>query len=280
MFISDKELEKIAVEARKNTLRIIYSASAGHTGGSLSSIDILVALYHAVLNNSPVDYKNDGRDRFILSKGHSVEGLYAVLASKGFISKSLLKTYGQFNSVLAGHPTVKTPGVELNSGSLGHGLSVGVGMALASKRSDKNFNVYVLMGDGEQGEGSIMEAATCAGHYSLDNLVAIIDRNKLQISGFTEEVCRIDDLVKKYKGCGWAVRECNGNSITEIRRSLEGVPFAKGKPSLIIAHTIKGKGVSFIEGRPEWHHKVPTEEQLKMAFKELDSKMEELNYVG
>lgn len=276
--ISELELEKKAVAVRRKTLEIIYRAGGGHTGGSLSSADIQMVLYHLIMNVDPKNPSNPVRDRFILSKGHSVESLYAVLASCGFISNDVLETYGKFNSILAGHPTKKVPGVELNSGALGHGLSVGVGMALAAKRTAQNFKVYVLMGDGEQGEGSIMEAAASAGHYHLDNLVAIVDRNQLQISGPTEEVCKIDDLTAKYTACGWSVAECDGHSISELRKIFSTTPFQKYKPSLIIAHTIKGKGVSFIENKANWHHKVPTEEQLKMAFEELDKKMEDLNH--
>ncbi|TNF42687.1 MAG: transketolase [Bacteroidetes bacterium] len=276
--ISDLELEKIAVAVRQKTLEIIFKAGGGHTGGSLSSADILVTLYHSIMNIDPKNPLNPDRDRFILSKGHSVESLYAVLASRGFISDEALKTYGQFNSILAGHPTIKVPGIELNSGALGHGLSVGVGMAMAAKRSTQNFKVYVLMGDGEQGEGSVMEAAAAAGHYHLDNMVAIVDRNQLQISGPTEEVCKIDDLAAKYTACGWSVTECDGHSVSELIKIFSTIPFDKDKPSLIIAHTIKGKGVSFIENQANWHHKVPTEEQFKMAYDELDKKMEELNH--
>jgi transketolase len=279
MMISDLELERIAVSVRKKTLEMIYNASGGHTGGSLSAADILVVLYHSVMNISPATVNNEDRDRFILSKGHSVESYYAVLASRGLFDETILQTYGKFNSILAGHPTKKVPGIELNSGALGHGLSVGAGMALAAKRSGKSFITYVLMGDGEQGEGSLMEAASAAGHYHLDNLVGIIDRNGLQISGLTEEVCRVDDLAGKYSSCGWSTRNCDGHSIREIRELLLSAPFEKGKPSLLIAKTVKGKGISFIENRPEWHHKVPSEEQLQMAIKELNNQMEELIHV-
>ena len=278
--IEDRELEKIAVSVRQKTLEIIYQAKAGHTGGSLSAVDILVALYFDVLNNSPKKYQDENRDRFIMSKGHSVESLYAVLAQRGYINADILKTYGQFNSVLAGHPIKKVPGIELNSGALGHGLSVGVGMAIAAKRSNENFKVYVLMGDGEHGEGSIMEAAAAAGHYNLDNLIAIVDRNRLQISGPTENVCKVDDLAKKYEACGWNVIECDGNSINEIRNTLRACPFSINSPSFIIAHTIKGKGISFIENKAEWHQKVPTIEQMELANEELKKQMEELSYVG
>jgi transketolase len=275
--ITDIEMEKIAVSVRKRTLEMIYNASGGHTGGSLSAVDILVVLYFSVLEIDPRDYKNNDRDRFILSKGHSVESLYAVLASRGLFEEKLLETYGRFNSILAGHPTKKVPGIELNSGALGHGLSVGVGMALAAKRSGKGFKTYVLMGDGEQGEGSLMEAAAAAGHYHLDNLTGIIDRNKLQISGPTEEVCKIDDLAAKYQACGWYVNECEGHAIDQLRKSLQSIPFETEKPSLLIAHTVKGKGISYIENQAGWHHKVPTEEQFMLALQELDKKIEDLN---
>ena len=271
-----KELEKRAVEIRRRTVEIIYKASGGHIGGSLSSVDILVALHFGIMNIDPKNPGMKGRDRFIMSKGHSVEGYYSTLEKRGFISAEMLDTYGQFNSPLAGHPTRKTPGIELNSGALGHGLSVGVGMAIAAKRSGDNFRTYVLMGDGEHGEGSIMEAAASAGHYKLNNLVAIIDRNQLQISGRTEDVCAIDDLEGKYKACGWSVVHCDGHNMEELLRCFNDVAEQTEKPTFIIAHTVKGKGVSFMEDKAAWHHKTPTEEQLNIAFQELDQRMEEL----
>jgi transketolase len=216
------------------------------------------------------------RDRFIMSKGHSVEGYYSTLENRGFISSEMLDTYGQFNSPLAGHPTRKTPGIELNSGALGHGLSVGVGIAIAAKRSGENFRTYVLMGDGEHGEGSIMEAAAAAGHYKLNNLVAIVDRNQLQISGRTEDVCAVDDLEGKYKACGWSVIHCDGHNIMELMKCFNIAEAQTEKPTFVIAHTVKGKGVSFMEDKAAWHHKTPTDEQLEIANKELDQRMEEL----
>lgn len=271
-----KELEKRAVEIRKRTVEIIYKASGGHIGGSLSSVDILVALHFGIMNIDPKNPDMKGRDRFIMSKGHSVEGYYSTLEKLGFISAEMLDTYGQFNSPLAGHPTRKTPGIELNSGALGHGLSVGVGMAIAAKRSGESYRTYVLMGDGEHGEGSIMEAAAAAGHYKLNNLVAIIDRNQLQISGSTEDVCAIDDLEGKYKACGWSVVHCDGHNIDELLKFFRNAEAQTKKPTFIIAHTVKGKGVSFMEDKAVWHHKTPTDEQLKIAYKELDQRMEEL----
>ena len=278
--IQFKELRKEAIEVRRRTLQIIHNASGGHTGGSLSSVDILVALYFSVLRIDPRDPENSSRDRFILSKGHSVESYYAVLARKGFFPDSLLNTYGKYNSMLSGHPTRKVPGVELNSGALGHGLSVGVGMALAAKRQNRGFKTFVLMGDGEQGEGSIMEAAASAGYYKLDNLVGIVDRNQLQISGPTEEVMAIEDLGKKYEACGWKILETDGHNIKSLVEAFSKTPVKEGSPTLIIAHTVKGKGISFIENRANWHHRVPSVEQLKEAMMELDKKKEEMRDGG
>jgi transketolase len=270
-----KELEIKAIEIRKRLMRLIYEAKGGHTGGSLSSVDVLVALHFYVLK---IDAKNpqwENRDRFILSKGHSVEGYYCVLQKAGFISEEVLSTYGKFNSLLAGHPTVKVPGVEINSGALGHGLSVGVGMALAAKRDKKQTRVFVLMGDGEQGEGSIMEAANAAGHYKLDNLTAIIDRNRLQISGNTEDVMALDSLELRWKAYGWEVKQVNGNNMEELISTFDSLPLENDKPTLILANTTKGKGVSFIENQAVWHHKVPSEEQYRQSIQELDKQLED-----
>ncbi len=271
---SKKELEQIAIEVRKKLLQNIVKAGGGHTGGSMSSVDILVSLYFEVMNIDPKNPKMENRDRFIMSKGHSVESYHAVLSKRGFFSEEVLDTYGDFNSLLAGHPTRKVPGVEVNSGALGHGLSIGVGLAIAAKRSENPFNVYVLMGDGEHGEGSIMEAAAAAGHYKLDNLVAIIDRNKLQISGYTEDVLSIENLDAKYTACGWEVISCDGNDMGELVSVFKSCPAKSGKPTFIIANTIKGKGVSFMEGKAAWHHKVPNAEELEQAIKELNLNLE------
>lgn len=270
-----KELVRLAVLVRRRTVEVVGKASGGHIGGSLSAVDILVALYHAIMNIDPEKPEMKDRDRFIMSKGHSVESYYSTLESRGFITSEMLDTYGQFNSKLAGHPTRKVPGIELNSGALGHGLSVGVGLAIAAKRSGQSYMTYVLMGDGEQGEGSIMEAAASAGHYKLGNLMAIIDRNNLQISGQTEEVCAVDDLEGKYRACGWNVVSCNGHDMSELLQVLKNARLSE-KPTLVIAHTVKGKGISFMENNAGWHHKVPTKEQLEQAFAELDKQMEDL----
>lgn len=265
-----------AEKIRKRIIEIIYLAKSGHTGGSLSSVDILTALYFNVLNVDPKLPEMPHRDRFILSKGHSVESLYCVLAEAGFFNDKILDTYGQFNSVLAGHPTRKVPGVELNSGALGHGLSVGTGMALAAKTDRAPFRVFVLMGDGEQGEGSIYEAAMAATHYKLDNLIAIIDRNLLQISGSTENIMNLEPMKKRWESFGWEVINTDGHNIRGLINIFRKIPVKPGKPHLIIARTIKGKGVSFIENNMKWHHRVPDEEQFKQAIREIDARINQL----
>jgi transketolase len=272
------ELEKLAVEVRKRLIEIIVKANGGHIGGALSSVDILVALHCEIMNIDPDNLYNPDRDRFILSKGHSVEGYYSVLEKCGFISEHTLNTYGKYNSILGGHPTNKVPGVEFNTGALGHGLAAGVGMALAAKRDHRTYKTYVLMGDGEHGEGSIMEAAASAGHYNLDNLVGILDRNKLQISGYTDEVCSSGNLAAKYEASNWSVIECDGHDMAELVSVFSTVPCKPGKPTFVIANTIKGKGVSFMENRMEWHHKVPTREQYVNAMLELNKQIEEIEY--
>ena len=265
-------LEQTAVDVRMKLLQNILMAGGGHTGGSLSSVDILVALYFHVMHIDPEKPDLEDRDRFIMSKGHSVESFHTVLSKRGYFSQETLDTYGKFNSILAGHPTRRVPGVELNSGALGHGPSVGTGMAIAAKRTGSKYRIFVLMGDGEQGEGSVLEAAAAAGHYHLDNLVGIVDRNYLQISGYTEEVMAIENLEGKYRACGWAIRECDGHDMKELTETLDNTPFEPGKPSLVIARTIKGKGVSFMENKASWHHRVPSAEELEKALEELDLK--------
>lgn len=268
----ERMLEQTAVDVRMKLLQNILMAGGGHTGGSLSSVDILVALYFHVMHIDPEKPDLEDRDRFIMSKGHSVESFHTVLSKRGYFSQETLDTYGKFNSILAGHPTRRVPGVELNSGALGHGPSVGTGMAIAAKRTGSKYRIFVLMGDGEQGEGSVLEAAAAAGHYHLDNLVGIVDRNYLQISGYTEEVMAIENLEGKYRACGWAIRECDGHDMKELTETLDNTPFEPGKPSLVIARTIKGKGVSFMENKASWHHRVPSAEELEKALEELDLK--------
>jgi len=245
--MSDKEnnyttLKLKAEKIRKRIIEIIYRAKGGHTGGSLSSADILTALYFNVLNVDPKNPEMQNRDRFILSKGHSVECLYCVLAEAGFFNDDILDTYGQFNSILAGHPTRKVPGVELNSGALGHGLSVGAGMAIAAKTDNAPFRVFVLMGDGEQDEGSIYEAAMAASHYKLDNLIAIIDRNMLQISGNTEKIMNLEPMKKRWESFGWAVMQTDGHNIYPDDKYFQKDTGQTGEASSDNCKNHKGKG--------------------------------------
>lgn len=265
-----EELQLKANQLRKDVLEVVYESKAGHIGGSLSSLDILTTLYYKVLNVNPKEPKDPNRDRFILSKGHIAESLYCVLADKGYFSKEKLKTYSKFQSTLIGHPNVKNPGIELNTGSLGHGLSASVGIALAGKRDNKDYRVFTLMGDGEQAEGSIWEAAMSAAHYKLDNLVAIVDRNGLQISGTTEDVMSLKDLAGKWTKFGWNVIEVDGNNIEELLKAFNNAPEVKDKPTMVIANTVKGKGISFMENNAKWHHGVPTEEEYVQAIRELE----------
>ncbi len=266
-----KGLRLKAAEIRKREIEIIYQAKAGHTGGSLSSTDMLTALYFHVMKVDAKHPADPDRDRFIMSKGHSVEALYCVLAKAGFISDDDLATYGSFRTKLAGHPTRKVAGIEMNTGALGHGLPAGVGMAIAAKMDAKSYNTYVLMGDGEQGEGSIYEAAMAASHYHLDNLVAIIDRNHLQISGNTEDVMSLEPMRARWEAFGWDVYEIDGNDMQAILECYEAIKTVKGKPHLIISNTIKGKGVSYMENVAKWHHGVPTEAEYATAMQELDN---------
>lgn len=265
-------LEKKAAQIRVDLLKMIYEARAGHTGSSLSCTDILVALYYGIMKLNPSNPKWEERDRFILSKGHAVEGYYCILADKGYFPKDELRTFSQFGTRLIGHPNNKVPGIEMNTGSLGHGLSISVGMALAAKMNGERYRVFTLMGDGEQAEGSVWEAAMAGAHYKLDNLVAIIDRNRLQISGNTEDVMALEPLDDRWRSFGWEVISIDGHDFTQLFETLKNVPKMQGKPTLVIAHTIKGKGVSFMENNAKWHHGVPSLEQLEMALKELSTR--------
>lgn len=271
-----RELQLQAERVRKRVVEIVYSSKSGHIGGALSSVEIETALYFHVMNVDPANPNIPDRDRFILSKGHSVETLYSVLAAAGFIENSVLDTYGRFNSILAGHPTRKVPGVELNSGALGHGLSVGVGMAMAAKMDKKSYRTYVLMGDGEQGEGSIYEAAIAASHYHLNNLVAIIDRNQLQISGKTEEVMTLEPMRQRWEAFGWEVFDIDGNSMEAVVGAFDALDYSSAKPKMIIAHTTKGCGISFMEEIAKWHHGAPNEEQYAEAIGEINKRIENL----
>lgn len=267
-----KNLKAKAFELRKDVLDMIYRAKTGHTGGDFSVMEILVTLYYKQMNISPELTKDKERDFFILSKGHSVEALYAVLADRGFFPKEELLTYSKFNTKFIGHPNNKINGIEMNSGSLGHGLSVSVGIALGNKMSNRSNRAYVVMGDGELAEGSVWEGAMAAGHYKLDNLCAVIDRNRLQISGSTEDVMAQDDVEKRWSDFGWNVIQAVGNDITSLDKAFEHAKVTKGKPSVIIANTIKGYGVSFMENNALWHHKVPSEKEYVDALDELEKR--------
>ncbi|MBS1503080.1 MAG: transketolase [Bacteroidetes bacterium] len=269
--MTEKDIAKKSVEYRKKILQYIYAAKAGHTGGSLSCIDILNVLYNHVLHVDPQNFKSPDRDRYIQSKGHTVEALYVVLADKGFFPESDLETLCRYKSHYIGHPTKKVNGVEQNTGALGHGLSLSVGNALAAKMDAKSYRVFTLLGDGELPEGSNWEAALTASHYKLDNLCAIIDHNKLQISGRTSEVCNTNPIDKKFESFGWAVKHVDGHDIGALINLFDSLPFEQGKPSLVIAHTIKGKGISYMEDQLKWHHGVPDPEQYKQALIELEA---------
>ncbi len=268
--MTTKELEVKSVHYRKKILKYIKQANAGHTGGSLSCTDILNVLYNVVLNVSPGNFSSPVRDRYIQSKGHCVEALFVVLADQGFFPEDDLNTLCQYQSHYIGHPTRKVKGVEQNTGALGHGLPIATGTALAGKMDNQDYKVYTLMGDGELPEGSNWEAALCAAQYKLDNLCAIVDKNGLQITAATKDVCNTDPLDKKWEAFGWAVREVNGNDVEELLAAFSSLPFEPGKPSVIIANTTKGKGVSFMENNIKWHHGVPADDEYVKAQAELD----------
>jgi len=267
--MTDHELLLKSIQYRRDLLRIIYDAGAGHTGGSLSCVDILNVLYNRVLRVSPVSMHDPGRDRYIQSKGHSVEALYVVLADRGFIDKSQLETLCRYQSPFVGHPTRKVPGIEMNTGALGHGLSICVGLALAAKLDGAVYRVFTLLGDGELAEGSNWEAAMAASHYELDNLTAILDHNSLQITGRTRDVCSNEPVDDKFRAFGWTVRHVNGHDLAELEAALRAIP-DENRPTLVIANTIKGRGVSFMEDVAKWHHGVPTENEFTGALAELD----------
>jgi transketolase len=273
--MTDAELQAKAVQYRREILRHIVHAGAGHTGGSLSCIDILSVLYNRILKVSPLAWPDPLRDRFVQSKGHSVEALYVVLADRGFFPASALETLCRYQSPFAGHPTRKVPGVEMNTGALGHGLPISVGMALAGKLDGASYRVFTLLGDGELAEGSNWEAAMAAAHYRLHNLTAIVDQNNLQITGFTREVCCNEPLLEKFRAFGWTVRPVNGHDIAALAEVL-GRPPEQDKPTCVLARTVKGKGVSFMENVARWHHGVPDETEYQQALLELDQAAETL----
>lgn len=265
-------LTRKAYELRRDIIKEVYQSKAGHIGGDLSVIDILTVLYFEVMNVNPESWKSADRDRFLLSKGHCTDALYITLGEKGFFDKQkAIDTFSSFGSVFIGHPNTDVPGIEMNSGSLGHGLSLGVGMALAARMDERSYRTYVVLGDGEMAEGSNYEAMMAAGHYGLDQLCATVDLNGLQISGTTEETMKSDDLGEKFKAFGWNVIEVeDGNNCKQLLAAYQEAEAKKGQPSVILAHTTKGKGVSFMENQKKWHHGVMTEEQYRKAVEEIE----------
>lgn len=268
--MNEQELALKAARLRQEVLRVIKHAGAGHTGGSLSALDILTVLYNRVLRVSPELMHDAARDRYIQSKGHSVEALFVVLADRGFFPFAELDTLCQYKSHFVGHPTRKVPGIEQNTGALGHGLPIGVGCAIAAKKDRNGARVFTLLGDGELAEGSNWEGAMAAAHYQLDNLYAIVDHNGLQITGKTRQVCSNEPLDAKFAAFGWTVRIVDGHNYGELIRAFETPP-EPGKPTVVIANTIKGRGVSFMENVGKWHHGVPSDTEYTQAMKELES---------
>jgi len=266
-----EKLRKVASSVRRRDLQTVFGAGLGHAGGEMSATDILVTLYFAILRVDPTHPDDPDRDRFILSKGHSAVALYTTLAHRGFIPIEELDTFAKPLSKLNGHPDRnKVPGVETNTGPLGHGLPVAVGAALAAKLQDASWRVFALTGDGELQEGSNWEAAMSAAHYKLDNLTVIVDRNRLQQGDWTEQTMHLEPLADKWRAFGWSVVEVDGHSILQLLQTFSRLPFEPGRPNCIIAHTHKGQGVSFMRDRAAWHHKVPTADELATALKELE----------
>jgi transketolase len=271
-----KELQRKAIEIRKDILKMLTAAGSGHTGGSLSIVEILVALYYYALKNDPKNPKCKDRDLFVLSKGHSCPALYAVLAEKGYFPKEDLWSLRKLGSKLQGHPQLGLPGIEISSGSLGQGLSIANGMALAARLDKLPTRIYCLMGDGETNEGQVWEAAMTAAHYKLDNVCAIIDFNKLQIDGFCCDVKDMGAYVDKWKNFGWYAIETDGHDTQKLLDAFDKAKTVKMMPTVIIAHTVKGKGISFVENKIEWHGVAPKKEEYERAIKELDEALKKI----
>ena len=275
-----ENLKVKAYDLRTDVVDMILAGKGGHIGGDMSVMEILVTLYFKQMKVSPENPQDEDRDRFVLSKGHSVEAYYAVLAARGFLDiQDVIANFSKFGSKYIGHPNNKLPGIEMNSGSLGHGLPVCVGMALAGKKDKKNYRVYTVMGDGELAEGSVWEGFMAAHQYKLDNLCAVVDRNRLQISGNTEDVMGHDDLVQRIASFGWHVIDVkDGNNIDELNAAFEEAKTVKGKPTAIIANTVKGCGSSVMENKANWHHKVPTQEEYQQIIADFEARKEALLY--
>ena len=271
-----ENLSALAYELREHVIDMIVEGGTGHIGGDMSVMEILTEIYFGQMNISPENMDDPDRDRFVLSKGHSVEAYYAVLAKKGFFDiQEVIQQFSKFGSKYIGHPNNKLPGIEMNSGSLGHGLPVCVGMALAGKKKGQGYRVYTVMGDGELAEGSVWEGAMAARQYQLDNLCAVVDRNRLQISGNTEDVMGHDDLHERFRSFGWHVIDvADGNDIGQLEAAFEEAKTVKGMPSVLIANTVKGKGSPVMEDKAAWHHKVPNAEELAQIRKDLAERKE------
>ncbi len=271
-------LKALSYDLRKNIVDMIVEGKGGHIGGDMSVVDTLIALYFGTMNIGPENQDDPLRDRFVMSKGHCVEALYAVLAAKGFFPiEEVIQNFSKFGSKYIGHPNNKLPGIEMNSGSLGHGLPVSVGMALAGKMDGKDYRVYTVMGDGELAEGSVWEGAMAAAHYKLDNLCAAVDRNRLQISGNTEDVMAHDDLHERFRSFGWNVIDVkDGNDVDQLIAAFAEAKDVKGKPTVVIANTIKGCGSAVMEDKAAWHHKVPTAEEYEQIMKDFAERKEAL----
>ena len=275
--MSDEELKKVANEVRKGIVTGVHAAKSGHPGGSLGSADIMTYLYFEEMNVDPADPRKADRDRFVLSKGHCAPGLYAVLAERGFFPKEDLETLRHIGSHLQGHPNMNdTPGVDMSTGSLGQGISAAVGMALGGKLSKKNYRVYAVLGDGEIAEGQVWEAAMSAAKYGLDNLCAMVDVNGLQIDGATKDVMPSEPLDKKFEAFNWNVIHVDGHDYDALLQAFADAAACKGKPTVLLLKTTKGKGVSFMENNAGWHGKAPNDEQYAQAKAELEAKLAEL----
>lgn len=264
-----QELMDKAQWLRRTSLEMINKAGSGHPGGSLSEIEVLTVLYYEVMKLNPQNPDWEDRDRFILSKGHCCPPVYAILADLGYFPMEELNHLRQYGSILQGHPSIITPGIDMVSGSLGNGLSVGVGMAMAGRKQKRDYNVYVMMGDGEIQEGSIWEAAMCAAHHKLNHLIGIVDYNKIQINGEVKDIMSIAPLADKWRAFGWKVIEIDGHDMEQVYNTFRPENYAADRPTVVIANTVKGNGVSFMEGDCSWHGKAPSAEQLEAALKEL-----------
>ena len=278
--MNNLELQKMANEVRKGIITAVHAAKAGHPGGSLSAADMFTYLYFEEMNIDPANPDMENRDRFVLSKGHTAPGLYATLAERGFFPVEDLLTLRHLGSYLQGHPCIHIPGVDMSSGSLGQGISAAVGMALGAKLDNKDFRVYTLLGDGEIQEGQVWEAAMFAGHRKLDNLCVIVDNNNLQIDGPVDEVCSPYPIDKKFEAFNFYVINIEAHDFDQIRSAMKEAKEMKGKPTCIIMHSVKGKGVSFMENNADWHGKAPNDEEYAVAMADLEKIGEELEKAG